>query len=159
MEKTKNQGKGSGPPGVAMMVGWGGRPEAGGGNDVGVGWSACNWKRKKRKSAEMRGRRKSRLLLLKEGVWAAAYGGNDGFHTADGGGGCSRRSWRKKWWWCWLSVAEEERKRSRRIKSAAGKGRKAGFFAYFGPEFLLLQAIKPASIYRRWKRVISSTPG
>ena len=37
------------------------------------------------------------MLLLKEGVWAVTYGGNDGFHTADGGCGCSRWSWRKKW--------------------------------------------------------------
>jgi len=33
------------------------------------------------------------------------------------------------------------------------------FFANFGPYFLLLQAIKPTSIYRQWKRVISSTQG
>jgi hypothetical protein len=41
----------------------------------------------------------------------------------------------------------------------SGETRKAGFLAYFGPDFLPLQAIKPASSYRRWKRVISSTPG
>jgi len=118
-----------------------------------VAWvdcGGCSWKRKKRKkSAEGRGRRKSRLLLLKEGVWAATYGGNDGFHTADGGGGCSRRIWRKKWWRCWFPVAEEERRRSWRRKSAAGRGRKAGFLAYFGPDFLLSQTMKSASIYRR----------
>jgi len=32
----------------------GGRPEVGSGNGGGVGWSGCNWKRKKRKSAKMR---------------------------------------------------------------------------------------------------------
>jgi hypothetical protein len=52
-------------------------------------------------------------------------------------------------------VAEEERRR----KSAAGRGRKAGFLAYFGQDFLLPQAINSASIYRQWKRVISSAPG
>jgi hypothetical protein len=30
------------------------------------------------------------------------------------------------------------------------------FLAYFGPNFLLLQAITSASIYRQWKRVIFS---
>jgi hypothetical protein len=40
-------------------------------------------------------------------------------------------------------VAEEERRR----KSAAGIGRKAGFLAYFGPDFLLLHDIKSTSIY------------
>jgi len=53
-------------------------------------------------------------------------------------------------------VAEEERRRNKRRKFAAGIGRKAGFLAYFGPDFLLPQAIKSTSIYRRWKRVISS---
>ena len=50
-----------------------------------------------------------------------------------------------------------DREKNKREDSA--EIRKAGFLAYFGPDFLLLQAIKPASIYRRWKRVISSTPG
>jgi len=36
--------------------------------------------------------------------------------------------------------------------------RKAGFLAYFRPDFLLPQAMRSTSIYRRWKRVISSTP-
>jgi len=31
------------------------------------------------------------------------------------------------------------------------------FFAIFGPDFLLPQAIKSTSIYRRWKREIFST--
>jgi hypothetical protein len=56
-------------------------------------------------------------------------------------------------------VAEEERRRNRRRKSAAGRGRKAGFLAYFGPNFILHQVINGASIYRQWKRVISSTEG
>jgi len=33
------------------------------------------------------------------------------------------------------------------------------FFVKFGPDFILPQAIKSASIYRRWKRVISYTSG
>jgi hypothetical protein len=53
-------------------------------------------------------------------------------------------------------VAEEKRRRNRRRKSTAGIGRKAGFLAYFGPDFLLPHAIKSTSIYRWWKRVISS---
>jgi hypothetical protein len=45
-------------------------------------------------------------------------------------------------------MAEEERK-SRKRKSAAWRGRKAGFLAYFGPDFILPQVINGASIYRR----------
>jgi hypothetical protein len=33
------------------------------------------------------------------------------------------------------------------------------FFVKFGLDFLLPQVINGVSIYRRWKRVISSTPG
>ena len=44
-------------------------------------------------------------------------------------------------------------------KSAAGKGRKAGFLAYFGPDFLLLLSMKLAPIYRAGKRVILSSTG
>jgi hypothetical protein len=40
-----------------------------------------------------------------------------------------------------------------------GRGRKAGFLAYFGPNFLLPQAMKSTSIYRRWKKEILSTQG
>jgi hypothetical protein len=58
-----------------------------------------------------------------------------------------------------VSCGGEERIKSRRRKSAAGRGRKAGFLAYFGPNFILPQVINGASIYRRWKRVISYTPG
>jgi hypothetical protein len=39
------------------------------------------------------------------------------------------------------------------------RGQKGWFMADFGPNFLLAQVINEASIYRRWKRVISSTPG
>ena len=60
---------------------------------------------------------------------------------------------------------------SSRAEEAAGREREertlleeknrgeADFLAYFGPDFLLPQAIKSASIYKRWKRAISSTPG
>jgi hypothetical protein len=44
---------------------------------------------------------------------------------------------------------ERERK-----KKCAKTGRKTGFLVDFGPEFLLLQAMKYTSIYRRWKRAI-----
>jgi len=56
-------------------------------------------------------------------------------------------------------VAEEERRRNRRRKSAAGRGRKAGFLAYFGPNFLLPQAMKSTFIYRPWKMKILFTQG
>ena len=44
-------------------------------------------------------------------------------------------------------------------KSAGGRGRNAGFLAYFGPDFLLPLTIKSDSIYRLWKRAILSTLG
>jgi hypothetical protein len=40
-----------------------------------------------------------------------------------------------------------------------GYGGRLGFLAYFGLDFLLPQAINSASIYRWWKRVISSASG
>jgi hypothetical protein len=55
-------------------------------------------------------------------------------------------------------VADGHDREKNKREDSAETG-KAGFLAYFGPDFLLLQAIKPASIYRPWKRVISSTPG
>jgi hypothetical protein len=44
-------------------------------------------------------------------------------------------------------------------KKCAETGRKNGFLADFGPEFLLPQVTNGASIYRRLKRVIPSIPG
>jgi hypothetical protein len=86
------------------------------------------------------------------------------------------------WWLCWLPVVElvfvvvyrlgllvfslekAAVERWRELQKADGKRRKmetggAGFFVIFGPHFLLSEVINGASIYRRWKRVISSTPG
>jgi hypothetical protein len=76
------------------------------------------------------------------------------------------------WWLWWLPVVElivgrpvmrvvvaEGHSREKKKREDSAETRKAGFLAYCLPDFLLLQAIKPASIYRRWKRVISSTPG
>jgi len=61
------------------------------------------------------------------------------------------------------SRAEEaagEREREKRENVGWKKNRgEAGFLAYFGLDFLLPQAITSASIYRRWKRVISSALG
>jgi hypothetical protein len=37
--------------------------------------------------------------------------------------------------------------------------KKTSFLANFRPDFLLLQAMKSISIYRRWKRAILSTLG
>jgi len=77
-------------------------------------------------------------------------------------------------WWGWDAICWWRRKvyvGSSRAEEAAGErereertlvGRKknrgeAAFLAYFGPDFLLPQAIKSTSIYRRWKREILST--
>jgi hypothetical protein len=57
------------------------------------------------------------------------------------------------------SRAEEaagERERRENVGWKKNRG-EAGFLAYFGPDFLLPQAIKSTSIYRRWKREILST--
>jgi hypothetical protein len=48
-----------------------------------------------------------------------------------------------------------ERKRERSYRNG-GSG--SWFVADFEPDFLLSQAIKSASIYRQWKRVILSAP-
>jgi hypothetical protein len=57
----------------------------------------------------------------------------------------------------WLKATVE---RERRERTGSRKLRIEGLFlVIFGPEFLLLKAINSASIYRRWKRVISSAPG
>jgi hypothetical protein len=88
--------------------------------------------------------RKSRLLLLKEGVWAANYGGNDGFLTGDGGGGGQRPRWRER----------EERE----FVAEKEKNRGGGlFFVNFGLDFLFHEGMKSTYIYRRWKRAIVST--
>jgi hypothetical protein len=55
----------------------------------------------------------------------------------------------------WLQRWREKEKQ-KNIES--GKNREeADFLAFFGPDFLLPQAIKSTSIYRRWKRAIFST--
>lgn len=54
------------------------------------------------------------------------------------------------------STAKDAVERERK-KKCAETGRKIGFLAQFGPDFILHQAIKSASIYRRWKRAILST--
>jgi hypothetical protein len=48
---------------------------------------------------------------------------------------------------------EKERQKNR---ESDRNQEEADFLAYFGPDFLLLQAIKSTSIYRRWKRAILS---
>ena len=68
--------------------------------------------------------------------------GGDGGGEAGGGSG----------WWL------EQRRKRRREKTTETR-QKGWFLADFGPDFLLSQAIKPASIYRRWKRAILSTLG
>jgi hypothetical protein len=61
----------------------------------------------------------------------------------------------------WLGVAESTVERECRERDLLQKTteEEAGFFFFFGPDFLLSQVINGASIYRQWKRVISSTPG
>jgi hypothetical protein len=54
-------------------------------------------------------------------------------------------------------TAEKEKgERERRQKKKKNRGG-GWFFFDFGPNFLLPQAIKSTSIYRRWKRAILST--
>jgi hypothetical protein len=52
-------------------------------------------------------------------------------------------------------MAERERER----KKTAETRQRGWFLADFGPDFLLPRAINSASIYSRWKRVISYAPG
>jgi hypothetical protein len=61
----------------------------------------------------------------------------------------------------WLGVAKSTVERECRERDLLQKTteEEAGFFFIFGPDFLLSQVINEASIYRQWKRVISSTPG
>jgi len=54
----------------------------------------------------------------------------------------------------WRSSGERERRENVGWKKNRGE---ADFLAYFGPDFLLPQAIKSTSIYMRWNREISST--
>jgi len=49
--------------------------------------------------------------------------------------------------------------RERKERKIAETRKMAVFLADFGPDFLLHQVTNGAYIYRRWKRVISSTPG
>jgi hypothetical protein len=82
-----------------------------------------------------------RLLVQEKGFCGGAGGGktNDGVLPV-------------------VAAVEGERKTEKQRESGRNR-EEADFLAYFGPDFLLFQAIKPASLYRRWKRVISSTPG
>ena len=87
------------------------------------------------------------------------------------------------WWLCWLPVVElvfvvvyrlcllvlslekaaveevERAAESRRGKKENGNSGEAGFLQFFDPIVFLPQGINGDSIYRRWNRVISSTPG
>jgi hypothetical protein len=76
------------------------------------------------------------------------------------------------WWLCWLPVVElmvgrlvmrvvvaEGHYEEKKKREDCAETRKDGFLAHFGHDFLLPQAIKSASIYRRWKRAILSTMG
>jgi hypothetical protein len=67
---------------------------------------------------------------------------------AGGGEACGGSGW-------WLEQ-RGERGREKYYKNGAER---LVFFLIFGPNFLLSQVINGASIYRWWKRIISSTPG
>jgi hypothetical protein len=68
-----------------------------------------------------------------------------GLATCGGAGGGSA-------WWL---EPRGERGREKNYRT----GQKGWFLADFGPHFLLHQAMKSTSIYRRWKRAILSSPG
>jgi hypothetical protein len=55
-------------------------------------------------------------------------------------------------WWL-------EQRRERGKEKLQKRGQRGWFLADFGPNILLLKAINSASIYRQWKRVISSLQG
>jgi len=55
-----------------------------------------------------------------------------------------------------VAAVKGERKKEKQRESGRNR-EEADFFAYFGTEFFLPQAIKSTSIYRRWKRAIVST--
>jgi len=57
-----------------------------------------------------------------------------------------------------LSVERDKCVRERETCCRKQLRRRLVFF-FFGLDFLLSQVINGASIYRQWKRVISSTPG
>jgi len=56
------------------------------------------------------------------------------------------------------AVEEVERERKKNRESCRNR-EEADFLAYFGPDFLLPRVTNGAYIYRRSKRIISSTPG
>jgi hypothetical protein len=59
------------------------------------------------------------------------------------------------WWWLKTRCRENEKRGKHR---ESGRNREeVDFLAYFGPDFILPQAMKSTSIYRRWKREIFST--
>ena len=64
--------------------------------------------------------------------------------------------WWRNWLGLWLVVGTVERERER--KNCKNRAERL-FFYDFEPNFLLDHIINRASIYRRWKRVISYTSG
>jgi hypothetical protein len=70
--------------------------------------------------------------------------------------GWSACGWASYLWWSrWWLERWGERGREKLQK----RGQRGWFFADFGPNFLLPQARKSTSIYRRWKRAILFIPG
>jgi hypothetical protein len=101
---------------------------------------------RRRESAERRGKTSRWLRLSMVRIWAHG----EAETPSVGGGGM----------FPWgLQVAEEAAGREREERTLAGRKNRgeADFLAYFRPDFLLPQAIKSTSIYRRWKRAILST--
>jgi len=139
----RGQGRDGGPPEVVRVCGRAGGEDgvfAGGYRGGGRCWS-------QREAENVAGERKTftmtapplvnRLLVQEEGL----YGGADGGEAGGGSG-----------WWL---ERRGERGREKLQKRVSG----GWFFFNFGLDFLLPEAINGASIYRRWKRVISSSPG
>jgi len=114
------------------------------------GVSAVGGRRKgcrRKESAEKRGKTSWELCLSLMRIWV----GGEAETPSVGGGG--RFLWG-------LQGLKKQRDRERRENVGWKKNRgEAGFLGYFEPDFLLPQAITSASIYRRWKRVISSALG
>jgi len=82
-------------------------------------------------------------------------GRNDGCFRRGGGrlvvgiASCGAAGGGSGWWL--------ERRREREIKNCKNGGQRGWFLADFEPNFLLPQAMKSTSIYRRWKRAILSS--
>jgi hypothetical protein len=127
-----------------LSLAWSGVGEgAGGRNGGGV---VCVWRRKKEEENLQREREDLTV--------AAPIAGED---LGSWGGLAVVYWWRRK-----VSVGSstvEDAVEREREKKCAETGKKTGFLAHFGPDFLLPHAMNSTSIYRQWEREILSTQG